>query len=108
MGVVPGGGSVTCAGCLIVDPLPTIGGVSPSSRQHGTATTLTISGTGFQSNAVVSFSGSGIHVDSVSGSSTSLSVHVTITTGAGRTTRDVTVTNPDGGAATKKDAFRVT
>ena len=63
-----GGGSVICAGCLTINPKPTITTVVPPSAHQGTTRDVVINGTGFAPGALVSFSGTGITVNSVSGS----------------------------------------
>jgi outer membrane protein assembly factor BamB len=98
----PDGGTVVCAGCLTVtaDPVPTVAAVSPGAvGQQGTST-LTVTGTGFTSNASVSFSAAGITAESVKYvSSTSLRVTAVVTDAAPPGAADVTVTTP-GGAGT--------
>jgi hypothetical protein len=91
--------SATCTGCFTVNAKPTATAVQPSSRGQGAANqNLTVSGTNFQSGAAVTFSGTGITVNGTTfNSATSLTVNVSIAGNAPATSRDVTVTNPDGG-----------
>lgn len=102
-----GGGSATCAGCFTINPKPTITTVVPSSASQGATKDVLISGTGLAPGALVSFGGSGITVNSVSGSGTALTVNLSIDAGAAAGARTLTVTNPDGGSATKTSAFTV-
>ncbi len=102
-----GGGSAICAGCLTINPKPTITTVVPSSAPQGATRDVVINGTGFAPGALVSFGGSGITVNSVSGSGTSLAVNVSIDVGAATGVRSLTVTDPDGGFAAKTSAFTV-
>jgi hypothetical protein len=56
----------------------------------------------------VSFSGSGITVNSVTfNTAIKLTVNITIAGTAATTERRVTVTNPDGGVGSKNKAFKV-
>ena len=68
---------------------------------------ITLTGTGFESGATVTFGGSGITVNAVSGSGTSLTANVTVDGNAAPGARAVTVTNPDGGTAQKAKGFTV-
>jgi hypothetical protein len=96
---------------LVVTPY--VGIVSPSSMRGGTVQSVTVSGSGFASGARPSFSGGTGPVPSVLSVSVapdgrsltvSLSAAATATPGA---PWDVTVTNPDGRAGRKLDAFSV-
>jgi hypothetical protein len=106
-----GGTPAVCAGCFTV-LAPTLTGVSPSSRGQGaTNQNLTLTGTGFLSGAVATFSGTGITVNSTTFvSSTTLTVNVDIAPNASTSSaRNVTVTNPGGGTpATCLGCFLVT
>ena len=65
-------------------------------------------GSGTWANSSVSFSGTGITVNSVSRTdSTHLSVNVSVAAGAATGARDVTVRNTDDGRATKTGGFTV-
>jgi predicted CxxxxCH...CXXCH cytochrome family protein len=81
---------------------PTVTSASPNNQTQGTGpTTVTINGTGFQSGAVVTFSGTGVTAGASSFTSSSIiTVPVTVTGGAAATARTITVTNPDTGAGT--------
>jgi hypothetical protein len=85
--------------------------VSPSSRGQGSSNqTVTITGSRFESGAglAVSFSGTGITVNSASFvSTTEVTANVTIASNATTGARNVTVTNPDLSGATGSSAFTV-
>ena len=102
----PGGAFVNCSGCLTVNPKPTLTTVTPSAGPQGGTKNVTLAGTGFDPNAVVSF-GAGITVNSVSGGGSSLTVNISIDLSAPTGSRVVTVTNPDGGLVTKTNGFTV-
>jgi uncharacterized membrane protein len=104
-----GGLSSVLSGGFTVNPRPTITSLSPTSlRRTGLAQTLTINGTGFASGARVTFSGSGIRVNSTTvNSSTRITVSITISTSAATGNRTVTVTNSNG-SATAPATFLVT
>ena len=103
------GGVGTLTGGFVVNASPTVTGVSPSSRAQNTSSqTLTITGTNFQAGAVVSFSGSGITINSTTvNSATSITLNVTIASNATTGARSVTVTNPDAGTFTLSNGFTV-
>lgn len=107
----PGFGSATCAACFTVTAAPgaTLT-LAPASRGRGaTGQTVTVTGTNFQSGAVVAFAGSGITVNSTTFvSATQLTVSVTVAADAALGSRDVIVTNPDGGTRTAVNGFTVT
>lgn len=102
------GGRGTKTGALTVNPTPTVSSVSPSSGQsRGTAIPVTITGTNFVNGATVSF-GAGITTGTVTvNSPTSISVPVTIASGATPGPRTVTVTNSDGGTGSRPAGFTV-
>lgn len=81
---------------------PTVTGLSTSSMTQGSGpTTVTITGTGFQSGATVAVSGTGVTAGTVSYvSATSLTVPLTVAADAAAGARTLTVTNPDTGFAT--------
>jgi hypothetical protein len=66
-----------------------------------------LTGSALQAGATVTFSGTGITVNSVTGGGPTLAVNVTLDPGATLGARNVTVTNPDGGAVSKSNAFAV-
>ncbi|HEX7706030.1 MAG TPA: IPT/TIG domain-containing protein, partial [Thermoanaerobaculia bacterium] len=88
-------------GFTYVAPAPTISGISPSGGPSTGGTEVTITGTGFQSGAEVTFAG-----NQCTGLTVVNATTITCTTPsmpAG--TVDVTVTNPDGQSATLAAAF---
>lgn len=88
---------------------PTITDVSDTVAE-GTTADVVVSGHHFVQGATVAFSGAGITVNSVSNTDHlghELVVNVTVAEGAAQTARNVTVTNPDGGAATSNGAITV-
>jgi purple acid phosphatase-like protein/fibronectin type III domain protein len=88
---------------------PTVGGVSPTSaNQNASGVSLTITGTNFRAGATVTFSGTGITVNSVSvGSCTTLSANVSIAATAATGARSVTVKNADQSSGTGSNLFTV-
>ena len=105
----PDTGTATCSGCFTVNPKPTIGTLTPNSRPRGSVdSTVLMSGTGFQSGAVVTVSGTGVDATVVVVTPTQLTLAVTVAPGAATGLRSVTVTNPDAGTVAKGNAFRVT
>jgi urease gamma subunit len=105
------GGFDTAENAFTVNGVPTVTSVSPSSRAQGASNqTIAIKGTNFESGSglAVSFSGSGIIVNSTSFvSSTEVNANVTIASNATTGARNVTVTNPDTTSATATGAFTV-
>jgi Bacterial Ig-like domain/IPT/TIG domain len=106
------GQAATCANCLTIATGPTfatLNPVTPTSRGQGAQDQdFSISGTGFQDGATVTFSGTGVTagtvtVDSPTSITTTIDVSSTAATGA----RDVFVTNPDFGRATCSGCFTV-
>jgi hypothetical protein len=89
---------------------PLIATNSPTSlRQDSSNTaTLTVEGFNFMSGARISLSGSGVTLGSTRFvSDKMLKTDITVPMGAPSGPRDITVTNPDGGAATCSGCFRV-
>jgi hypothetical protein len=106
----PDTGADSLAGGFTVDALPNIESASPSSGNRGGTELVAIKGTGFASGAglAVSFSGTGITVNSTSFvSTTEVTANVTIAANATTGARNVTVTNPDTGSDTQSSAFTV-
>ncbi len=86
---------------------PTIVAVSPQGAFPGEARGVTISGTGFQDGATVSF-GAGITPSGVTVTGgNALSCAVALDAGATPGVRDVTVINPDSRSVTLTDGFTV-
>ncbi|MEX2555257.1 MAG: hypothetical protein WEB06_06465 [Actinomycetota bacterium] len=106
----PDGGKKTCVACFTVNAAPTVTDVTPDNLGQGAADQdLTVTGTGFQDGATVSFSGTGIDVDEVTFvNATTLTVNVNVSGTATPGARDVTITNPDAGTpAVCEDCFTV-
>ena len=81
--------------------------VSPPDANQGDTLTVNITGTNFQSGAVVGF-GAGISINSVTFVSASqLQANISVSAGATGGPRDVTVTNPDSSNGTLAGGFRV-
>ncbi len=84
-------------------------GIAPSSVNQGvTDRDITVTGTGFQSGAVVSFSGAGITVKSTTfTNSTRLVARIDVSPTAPAGARNVIVTNPGGQRVIKENMFQV-
>ena len=105
----PTGPPVNCSACFTVTPKPTITRLTPAVVLAGTqGAVLQLTGTNFETGATVAMTGSGVAIDSVSGSGSSLTVVVSIDSSAGSGLRRVKVTNPDGGTVMSSGLFRVT
>ena len=113
MVVNPDGGRSTALAAFTINAAPTITSLSPSTRGQGASNeNIVITGSNFGSgtwaNSSVTFSGTGITVNSVSRTdSTHLTVNISVAAGAATGARDVTVRNTDGGRATKSGGFTV-
>ncbi len=102
------GATTTKAFSITIGTPPTITSLNPASRGQGaTNQSITVTGTGFQSGAVVTFSGSGVTATTAFNSATQLTLSLTVTSGAATGARNVTVTNPDGGTFTLNNGFTV-
>jgi purple acid phosphatase-like protein/fibronectin type III domain protein len=88
---------------------PTVTAVNPTSAtQNSSNLSLTLTGTNFRAGATVTFSGTGITVNSVSvGSCSSLTANVNIASTAATGTRDITVRNTDQSAGLGTALFTV-
>ena len=106
----PGGASATLVGGFSVTVAPTITSVSPASAPRGTANLqVFVNGTNFAAGATATISGGGLTISGVTRlSATQIRMTVTIAAGANPTARNVTVTNPDGGAVTRTGGFTIT
>ncbi len=108
------GGRRTLAGGFTVNLRPAFSStnpVSPSSMPRPqTNQTVLINGAGFAPGATVAFSGGGITVGlvTVNPAGTQLTVKITISGSASKSSRNVTITNTDGGTVTLNNGFRVT
>ena len=104
----PGNATATCTACFAVNAKPTIVGTSPSALPVGASHAVTLTGTGFENGAVVSFAGTGVSVDSVTFvDAAHLTLVISVAPGATTGARSATVTNPDGGTVTKSAALTV-
>jgi hypothetical protein len=105
----PDTGAATSGAIFTVNVHPTVTVVSPTSRDQGAANQiLTVTGTGFVTGAVPTFSNPGITVNSTTfTSSTTLSVTISIASGAATGPGTITVTNPDAGYGTSGAIFTV-
>jgi hypothetical protein len=79
---------------------PTLTSVMPSTGQNSGGQSVALSGTGFQSGAMVLFGPNSSPTVTVSSST-----QISAVTPSGSGTVDVTVVNPDGGIATRTSAF---
>lgn len=87
---------------------PVITSINPNSGQQGQTLNLTIIGANFVSGASVAFSGAGVTVNSASvTSATQIAVNISVAASATTGSRDVMVTNPDGGSGTGIGLFTV-
>lgn len=93
----------------VSNPPPTISLVSPMlGIQGATITNLTITGTNFQPTSTLSFSGTGITINSYGPrTANQLIASITIATNAPTGARDVVVTNPGGQKAKRSAGFTV-
>jgi hypothetical protein len=92
------GGSITCSGCFTVTAPGTVSSVAPSTMGQGAISeTVTLTGTHFNPGAAVTFSGSGITVESTTRvSATQLAAVVSISPTAATGARTVVLDNADG------------
>ena len=95
---------------MFVGRPPTITSVTPATRGQGALDQpITISGTNFQSAAVVVFSDPDITLTTTTFvSSSELIAYVNVSKAAALAASDVTVTNPDGGTITSPAALTIT
>ena len=84
---------------LVIDAAPTISAVSPSTATPSATNNFTITGTGFQSGAVVTATANGTCGVATVASATSITVACTLGA-AGATATSLVVMNLDGGNAT--------
>jgi YD repeat-containing protein len=91
-------------------PAPIISSIAPTSGSQGqTITNFTINGSNFDSGAILSFSGSGISIDSYSArTTTQIIASMTIVANTPIRLVDVTVTNSDGQHVTLPASFTLT
>ena len=88
---------------------PTITAINPNSCCQGTDNlNIVITGTNFQNGATVTFSGTGITINSTTvDSDTQITLEIDVTSTAEASSRNVTVTNPDSRSGTLEDGFTV-
>ena len=84
---------------LVIDAAPTVTGVSPATATPSGTTAFTITGTGFQTGAIVTASSDGTCGSATVASATSITVSCTLGA-ASATPVTLIVTNTDGGSAT--------
>ncbi|HKO55509.1 MAG TPA: IPT/TIG domain-containing protein, partial [Thermoanaerobaculia bacterium] len=88
---------------------PSISSVTPGTGSTAGGTAITISGSGFQSGAAVTIGGvAATNVAVVSGSTITAVTPLGPTNEQATQPKDVTVTNPDGAAATRSGGFTYT
>lgn len=106
----PDGGTVTKTSAFAVNAAPTLASLAPSVRAVGLqGQSLVLTGNHFQAGAQVAFSGSGITVKNVTvDSSTQLTLTADIESTASTGSRDITVTQPDGGSAVRAGVLTLT
>lgn len=104
-----GYGSDSCDGCLTIDPGPTVDSADPGNAGQGAKDLdVIITGTNFAGTPTVSFSGAGITVGDVERNSAArLTATIDIEPTAATGSRNITVTNPNAGAATGSGIFKV-
>jgi hypothetical protein len=93
---------------VVVPVVPAVSGITPATGEQGATVAVTVTGSSFQSGATLGV-GAGVTVSGVTvPSATQLQATLTIDAAAAVGPRDVTVTNPGGGAATLAGGFGVT
>ena len=102
----PGGGSSTAASFTVMSPTPVVSSVSPEYIAQGVAVTLTINGSGFESNSVGNWNGSARPTTFFS--ATTLTIALTASDVSTAGSGQVNVTNPGpGGSSTQTFAEAV-
>lgn len=96
----------------VTAPAPTITSVSPSSGTNDQATSITITGTNYQTSGTTLVTLEATGKDTISATSVSVSsateISASVPVGEAIGTYSVKVTNPDSQFASKSDAFSVT
>jgi hypothetical protein len=106
--VTSGAGSVTCTGCLKVNPAPAPTSTSPNKGAQGTTLSVDVLGSNFRAGATAKF-GSGVTVNSTTFvNSGKLTASITISSGTTTGVRTVKVINPDKGTGSCVGCFTVT
>ena len=88
-------------GTFTYNPLPTVSSVSPATGQTARTTSITIAGTGFLAGAAVTIGGEAAAVAAVTATQITATAPAIASSGA----KNVTVTNPDTGAATLTSGY---
>jgi hypothetical protein len=94
----PGGGNSAAANFSIMSPTPVLTGLSPRTVAQGTATTVTVNGSGFEANSVVRWNG--VARPTVFINSTTLQVSLTAMDLQTYGTGQITINNPGPGGST--------
>jgi len=106
--VTTGSNTISCSACFTVMPAPTATSVSPSTVGRGTTTSAQVSGSNFTYRAKVAVSGTGVTATAVTVPSAShVNFTLTVATSAATGTRNITITNPDGGRAVCKACLTI-
>ena len=94
----PGGGNSATVAFNVTSPMPHVASISPATIVQGSAATITLSGTGFEANSVVTWNGSSRPTTFISATSLQIALTAgdTQTLGAGQ----LAVTNPGPGGTT--------
>lgn len=94
---------------LTVNPRPIVASIAPASVAKAQTVDVVLTGSGFADGLAVAFSGDDVTVVSVTvDGDTQATVRITLAATTDVGTRDVTVTNADGGSATTEDALTLT
>jgi hypothetical protein len=107
-----GSPAVVCTGCLSVTAAPNIttpSGGTPAALGQGAANrTLVLTGTGFENPAAVTFSGTGITVNTTTyDSATQITLNLSVDPSAAAGARNIGIANPDFGNSTCTGCFSV-
>jgi hypothetical protein len=94
----PGGGSSAAAKFSIMSPTPVVSGLSPRSVAQGVGATITVNGSGFETNSVVLYNGSARPTTFVNG--TTLQVLLTANDLQSFGSGEISVNNPGPGGST--------
>jgi hypothetical protein len=106
--VTTGSSTISCSACFTVMPAPTATSVSPSTVGRGTTTSAQVSGGNFTHGAKVAVSGTGVTATAVTVPTAShVNFTLTVATSAAAGTRNITITNPDGGRAVCKACLTI-
>jgi hypothetical protein len=102
------GATADCSGCFTVTAAPSVTSVFPEGLARGTASNVTITGSGFTSPLTVDISGAGVTESSVAVANASrLTVKVTVASNAPVGERSITLTDSRGGTTTCQGCFIV-